>query len=119
MQRPCERPHHEEEREKVCQAVPDLFARSLRGRRDPRSEEHTSELQSHVNLVCRLLLEKKKKSRIRRRPALRWILVAIAAFTFGTIICRVPCVSPVPLLLTGPPLLLVVVVVKHRTEWAL
>src|SRR5438477_4530646 len=34
----------------------------LRGRRDGtfRSEEHTSELQSHVNLVCRLLLEKKK-----------------------------------------------------------
>src|SRR5438477_9494002 len=26
---------------------------------DERSEEHTSELQSHVNLVCRLLLEKK------------------------------------------------------------
>src|SRR5438477_8963137 len=26
-----------------------------------RSEEHTSELQSHVNLVCRLLLEKKKE----------------------------------------------------------
>src|SRR5438477_4067898 len=30
-----------------------------------RSEEHTSELQSHVNLVCRLLLEKKKKSRVK------------------------------------------------------
>src|SRR5690242_20963460 len=29
--------------------------------RSTRSEEHTSELQSHVNLVCRLLLEKKKK----------------------------------------------------------
>src|SRR5579864_1345957 len=29
-----------------------------------RSEEHTSELQSHVNLVCRLLLEKKKKKNI-------------------------------------------------------
>src|SRR5690242_21519055 len=29
-----------------------------------RSEEHTSELQSHVNLVCRLLLEKKKYSSI-------------------------------------------------------
>src|SRR6516225_12133398 len=29
-----------------------------------RSEEHTSELQSHVNLVCRLLLEKKKKHRL-------------------------------------------------------
>src|SRR5260370_10339768 len=28
---------------------------------DKRSEEHTSELQSHLNLVCRLLLEKKKK----------------------------------------------------------
>src|SRR5438034_2662497 len=27
----------------------------------PRSEEHTSELQSHSDLVCRLLLEKKKK----------------------------------------------------------
>src|SRR5690242_20810904 len=28
-----------------------------------RSEEHTSELQSHVNLVCRLLLEKKKEQK--------------------------------------------------------
>src|SRR5947207_7677833 len=28
----------------------------------PRSEEHTSELQSHSDLVCRLLLEKKKKN---------------------------------------------------------
>src|SRR5260370_13048175 len=31
-----------------------------------RSEEHTSELQSHLNLVCRLLLEKKKRSTQRR-----------------------------------------------------
>src|SRR5260370_13096895 len=31
------------------------------GRSFFRSEEHTSELQSHLNLVCRLLLEKKKK----------------------------------------------------------
>src|SRR5260370_30717387 len=29
-----------------------------------RSEEHTSELQSHLNLVCRLLLEKKKKKKV-------------------------------------------------------
>src|SRR3954462_6645484 len=49
-----------------------------------RSEEHTSELQSHDNLVCRLLLEKKKKinkcvddgrvdsiGRVRRRVAPR------------------------------------------------
>src|SRR5260370_4880294 len=34
---------------------------SLAVRQDFRSEEHTSELQSHLNLVCRLLLEKKKK----------------------------------------------------------
>src|SRR5260370_5884896 len=31
----------------------------------PRSEEHTSELQSHLNLVCRLLLEKKKQRAMR------------------------------------------------------
>src|SRR5438477_2654621 len=35
----------------------------LNGRDRLRSEEHTSELQSHVNLVCRLLLEKKKKKK--------------------------------------------------------
>src|SRR5256885_6933851 len=33
--------------------------------RPGRSEEHTSELQSPCNLVCRLLLEKKKKNNIR------------------------------------------------------
>src|SRR5260221_3698612 len=33
--------------------------------RPGRSEEHTSELQSHSDLVCRLLLEKKKKSAIQ------------------------------------------------------
>src|SRR5690242_20750986 len=37
-------------------------ALGLRPLRARRSEEHTSELQSHVNLVCRLLLEKKKKT---------------------------------------------------------
>src|SRR5437764_6338987 len=35
-------------------------------RRDPRSEEHTSELQSPMYLVCRLLLEKKKKTSRQR-----------------------------------------------------
>src|SRR5688572_32297380 len=38
-------------------AVQQLFARNEAG----RSEEHTSELQSQSNLVCRLLLEKKKR----------------------------------------------------------
>src|SRR6266480_849470 len=33
----------------------------------PRSEEHTSELQSHVNLVCRLLLEKKNVTHLHTR----------------------------------------------------
>src|SRR5690349_17599552 len=33
----------------------------------PRSEEHTSELQSRRDLVCRLLLEKKKKKQIQKR----------------------------------------------------
>src|SRR5437667_7892406 len=32
-----------------------------------RSEEHTSELQSHHDLVCRLLLEKKKKKKIKNK----------------------------------------------------
>src|SRR2546422_8527890 len=34
----------------------------------PRSEEHTSELQSRLHLVCRLLLEKKKPHRCRASP---------------------------------------------------
>src|SRR5260370_30458181 len=38
-------------------AIPHAIALKL------RSEEHTSELQSHLNLVCRLLLEKKKKKK--------------------------------------------------------
>src|SRR3712207_7548609 len=38
--------------------------RGLRSELDPRSEEHTSELQSRQYLVCRLLLEKKKKHQI-------------------------------------------------------
>src|SRR5713101_5145454 len=38
---------------------------SVEDRTAARSEEHTSELQSHVNLVCRLLLEKKKKKKLQ------------------------------------------------------
>src|SRR3712207_8260623 len=53
--------------EQTVQSVSSLFAgeqrrRRTRGRRRAlRSEEHTSELQSRQYLVCRLLLEKKKK----------------------------------------------------------
>src|SRR5260370_40945961 len=46
-------------------APPDIPGYEIAGVNIPagqvRSEEHTSELQSHLNLVCRLLLEKKKK----------------------------------------------------------
>src|SRR5260370_31135002 len=46
-------------------AAPEFSAPALKSAGDFqdafRSEEHTSELQSHLNLVCRLLLEKKKK----------------------------------------------------------
>src|SRR5688572_31507272 len=38
-----------------------------RDARVARSEEHTSELQSQSNLVCRLLLEKKKKKKMTKR----------------------------------------------------
>src|SRR5260370_5447225 len=47
-----------------------LFAQSVDAHRPRgRSEEHTSELQSHLNLVCRLLLEKKKTQTIVTRSA--------------------------------------------------
>src|SRR5438477_8760378 len=39
------------------------FKHGARAENPARSEEHTSELQSHVNLVCRLLLEKKKNEK--------------------------------------------------------
>src|SRR3712207_7165783 len=45
-----------------CAAAGDVSLRSLPEARVPRSEEHTSELQSRQYLVCRLLLGKKKKT---------------------------------------------------------
>src|SRR2546422_3509662 len=46
------------------------WLRSSTGRfwRESRSEEHTSELQSRLHLVCRLLLEKKKKKKTSAEP---------------------------------------------------
>src|SRR5436190_7768182 len=60
----------------LCQRGLDLGNSSHIGRRivQPptcfwsRSEEHTSELQSHSDLVCRLLLEKKKKKTAQHNP---------------------------------------------------
>src|SRR5438270_5682605 len=45
------------------------------GHRQVRSEEHTSELQSQSNIVCRLLLEKKKDTEHARRLTLACLLV--------------------------------------------
>src|SRR2546426_4703528 len=55
----------------IAQGGPDAFyrgavAKAIAGTIEKRSEEHTSELQSPCNLVCRLLLEK-KKNKIRRQ----------------------------------------------------
>src|SRR5256886_9442028 len=54
--------------------------RRRHGIRGPRSEEHTSELQSQSNLVCRLLLEKKKNIRAPagygRTPGLRSVVAS-------------------------------------------
>src|SRR2546427_1060144 len=47
-------------------AMQQQLERTLKAR-FPRSEEHTSELQSQSNLVCRLLLEKKKKKQDKRQ----------------------------------------------------
>src|SRR2546426_5939532 len=52
-------PRHVEDRDPVLEGEPE----HPDARVDRRSEEHTSELQSPCNLVCRLLLEKKKKLR--------------------------------------------------------
>src|SRR5260370_41583265 len=61
--------HASKDRSRRAARAACLFAReplrwragpAVASRDKPRSEEHTSELQSHLNLVCRLLLEKKK-----------------------------------------------------------
>src|SRR5260370_27332202 len=54
----------------ICQSSPsgmtlELVMARVHPKDRERSEEHTSELQSHLNLVCRLLLEKKKHNVIR------------------------------------------------------
>src|SRR5256885_9485535 len=62
----------------------------LGSERSPRSEEHTSELQSPCNLVCRLLLEKKKKN-LSDRPPLQ---VSICSRSFGSMLCRPSFLAP-------------------------
>src|SRR5690348_17583427 len=47
-----------------------------------RSEEHTSELQSPVHLVCRLLLEKKKKNNLSGRYYFEFIFSSASCYVF-------------------------------------
>src|SRR2546426_1789988 len=47
--------------------------------RPPRSEEHTSELQSPCNLVCRLLLEKKKNNNLNTQACVDYSLTRLHA----------------------------------------
>src|SRR5690349_23731733 len=53
---------------RVTDALRDGHSRGTRDWTQRRSEEHTSELQSRRDLVCRLLLEKKKKASPTPRP---------------------------------------------------
>src|SRR2546429_3227062 len=69
------RRHHSHHRGATPTSEPSLDRSTRYCRPDPaRSEEHTSELQSRLHLVCRLLLEKKKKNnktpdtRIKKKP---------------------------------------------------
>src|SRR5260370_22610676 len=51
-----------------------------------RSEEHTSELQSHLNLVCRLLLEKKKKELMHfTEPAVSTRALSLTRHTYDAV----------------------------------
>src|SRR5256885_5097306 len=63
-------------------------ARTARARRYKRSEEHTSELQSPCNLVCRLLLEKKTYTHVARLFNPR--KTAFSPYALGTATLDVP-----------------------------
>src|SRR5438034_553374 len=58
----------EQQQEKLITSEKALSAKVEAFRTQKRSEEHTSELQSHSDLVCRLLLEKKKKKKRDQQP---------------------------------------------------
>src|SRR5438477_9650670 len=85
-------------RSRGARAADPLLARHLHpvlgapggsARRGPsRSEEHTSELQSHVNLVCRLLLEKKKKIK-QQLYSLSYLFARYITFHFIILTSRV------------------------------
>src|SRR3954463_10964787 len=66
-----------------------------------RSEEHTSELQSHDNLVCRLLLEKKKERNMAGKRIRREELSDRGSCTRGTTSATEPPPSPANRAISG------------------
>src|SRR5260370_2052121 len=63
LRRPAPRRVHRLANSDQLPPKPEIFRIAGSGKAE-RSEEHTSELQSHLNLVCRLLLEKKKSTQV-------------------------------------------------------
>src|SRR5438105_10094858 len=77
-------PRHGRQSNQHCyEAIGLAWDRSPVRRLSQRSEEHTSELQSRVDLVCRLLLEKKKKQSKERLKINKKIPVAVRRDTDG------------------------------------
>src|SRR5690242_21523477 len=70
----------------------------------PGSEEHTSELQSHVNLVCRLLLEKKK---IKKKQIYTTHFKNFTIFTPHTYSLTLPLITNILPTFTLVPILLI------------
>src|SRR2546422_7101630 len=78
-QEPRDETEGRQRRESCLRAVKVPGARRLHSMAASRSEEHTSELQSRLHLVCRLLLEKKKnvclQENIKRHTRPHWLLI--------------------------------------------
>src|SRR5438034_4444315 len=68
---PEQAPYRAVPRHGSCRASSGLRCAGAGCRRPGRSEEHTSELQSHSDLVCRLLLEKKKKTKKQKQARMK------------------------------------------------
>src|SRR2546426_2223153 len=66
-------PRDQQEAAERIHALARAALNRLRRFGEPRSEEHTSELQSPCNLVCRLLLEKKKQNLHERQSVARQV----------------------------------------------
>src|SRR5437762_10790315 len=64
------------------------FAKVFIQSQSPRSEEHTSELQSPMYLVCRLLLEKKKKSTSESCCFVNFVFMFFTVLLFRAVLLR-------------------------------